>query len=281
MSGLIGRFKLIYYYIISKERRNRTSLKNLLQHVFANKCEAIAPVFSSIISKDDDYVYYHIKGYADPFIFPISAPYHSFAQVIAEGMQPHNWHYYETPETTVEANDIVVDCGSAEGFFAFKNKNKAKKMYLIEPLPVFCDSLHKNFDAVDNIEILSVGLLDKISNASILINEASPIASKIVEGIDPNGVKVEIVTIDSLFADKGKAISYLKADIEGFEEPMIKGALKTIRMYKPKIAITTYHQGQNAMKLIDLITNEVPEYKYRLKGIESYEGKPVMLHMWI
>ncbi|MES2430054.1 MAG: FkbM family methyltransferase [Bacteroidota bacterium] len=196
-------------------------------------------------------------------------------------MQPQHWHYYEVPSTKVDPGDVIVDCGSAEGFFAFKNLTIAKKIYLIEPLPVFCNSLRKNFSDNENIEILHVALADKKSKGSILLNEISPIASKIIPTENGIGTPVEITTIDSLFFDNNIKIDYLKADLEGFEEPMIQGALKTIKAYKPKIAITAYHIGQDANKLIDIITKEVPEYNYLLKGIEPHEGKAVMLHMWI
>lgn len=76
-------------------------------------------------------------------------------------------------------------------------------------------------------------------------------------------------------------IDYIKADIEGYEENMIIGTLKTIKQSKPKIAINTYHKGQDYKKLIKIITEIVPEYKYKLKGIDYLNGNPVMLHMWI
>lgn len=281
MKGIIGRFKLLYYYFISTERRKWTSLENLFKHSFAKRCEGIAPNYSSLSNKDEKFSYYKIKGFENQFIFPNNVPYHNFAQVISEGMQPNHWHFYEIQNTKVQPNDVIVDCGSAEGFFAYKNLKKAKKIYLIEPLPIFVESLNKNFLNETNIEILPIALGNENASATIVLNESSPIASKISTSNFPNGVPIEIKTIDSLFYEKGIEINYLKADLEGFEESMILGALKTIKTYKPKIAITVYHIGQDANRLISLIKTEVPEYKHLLKGIEPIEGKPVMLHMWI
>lgn len=62
---------------------------------------------------------------------------------------------------------------------------------------------------------------------------------------------------------------------------MILGALKTIKTYLPKIALTTYHDDQDYRELLDLIKGVVPQYRFKLKGIEELTGKPMMLHMWM
>jgi FkbM family methyltransferase len=283
MMGIIGRFKLLYYYIFFKECRKNTTLKDLFWHFSLSKCENLVKDYAVFISKDDKYTHYSINGIEGEFKYPNSVPYHNFAQVVAEGMLKKHWHYYEINKTRVLDGDIVVDCGSAEGFFAFKNKKKAGKIYLIEPLPVFCDSLKANFDSYENIQICNVALGSESGTAIIELNEQSPIASKIFVDatVTDKSKQIPLQTIDSLFVEKNIKIDYLKADLEGFEESMIKGAIKTITDSKPKIAITTYHKGQNAKILIDLIKSHVPEYNYILKGIESFEGKPVMLHMWV
>jgi hypothetical protein len=82
------------------------------------------------------------------------------------------------------------------------------------------------------------------------------------------------------FFSKGKRVDYIKADLEGNEILMIKGAIKTIKKYKPKIAITTYHTNQDYKEMLSLILDIVPEYKWKIKGIEERVGNPVMLHMW-
>ena len=73
----------------------------------------------------------------------------------------------------------------------------------------------------------------------------------------------------------------MKADIEGFELEMLKGAEQTIKNNKPKIAITTYHTQNNPKEIIDLIKSFVPEYNYYVKGIYEQTPKPVLIHFWI
>ena len=94
-----------------------------------------------------------------------------------------------------------------------------------------------------------------------------------------NNRSIDVVTVDSLIGDN--KITYLKADIEGFEYEMLQGAKGTISKNKPKIAITTYHKQNNPDEIIALIKSFVPEYNYFVKGIHGEEPKPVMIHFWI
>ena len=94
------------------------------------------------------------------------------------------------------------------------------------------------------------------------------------------GNNVPISKIDSIINPDQK-ITYLKADIEGFEQEMLKGAEQTIKRNKPKIAITTYHKQNNPQEIIGIIKGFVPEYKFYIKGIFHEECKPVMIHFWV
>jgi len=92
--------------------------------------------------------------------------------------------------------------------------------------------------------------------------------------------KISMITLDNLLKDKGP-VSYIKADLEGWEVPMLKGAEKTIKKFKPKISITCYHEPNDYLEMVEIIKKAVPEYNYCLKGITQFSGKPVMIHFWI
>ena len=282
LSGLSSRFEIFNYFFSKKEVRNRVGFGELLRHTFSPKCEYIAKKYAQLEKTTDKYRFYKINGYEKLFQYPVSAPYHNFAQVIAEGMLDKHWHHYEIEQTLVSKDDVIVDCGSAEGFFAFKYQDIAKKIYCVEPLPLFVDSLTNMFADNDRVEVLPYALGSASGTLYMELN-GSAIASSChtsPEGMG-NHIVVKAFKIDDLFADKNIAINYLKADLEGFEEEMIKGALQTIKISRPKIAITTYHDGQDHLKLIELVRSVVPEYNYLVKGIENRVGNPVMLHMWI
>lgn len=280
--GIRFRLSLSFHFLFNKKVRSRTTWHEMMYHLFSPSMYTVAIGKATLINKDKKYRYYRIKGYEDLFVYPASAPFYSFAMIMTEA-RPQHWHYYEIPQTAIAPGDVVVDCGSAEGFFAFRHQYTAGRIYVMEPLPLFIDSLQKLFHQKNNVAILSVAAGDTCQKAYINITSDNTILNGTIGQRSENGeaIEVDVVTIDSLFAEKGIKIDYLKADIEGFEENMIRGALETIRESKPKIAITTYHKGQDYEKLITLIKNVVPEYNYLVKGIHYLSGNPVMLHMWI
>jgi FkbM family methyltransferase len=78
-----------------------------------------------------------------------------------------------------------------------------------------------------------------------------------------NGDMVPIYSIDSYL--KGSKATYIKADIEGFELNMLKGAQKTITRYKPDLAICVYHKTGDIYEIPEYINSIVPEYKMYLR----------------
>lgn len=280
-AGLAYRLRLLYFYLINSDCRNRVTLDEMRNHLFSQSSESFANRNVSLVSHDTDFKTYKVKGYRDYFYYPSNAPIHSFAGVITEGLKQDHWHYYEIRETRVTKGDVIVDCGSAEGFFAFKYKDVAKNMFLIEPLPLFINALKKNFGHLENIQILAYALSDKSGTDYLYLNSETSVLDATLQESGNEKITIETKTIDELFFEKGISINYLKADVEGFEEKLILGALNTIKDSKPKIVITTYHKGQDYKRLIQILKTVVPEYNFKVKGIEHHCGNPVMLHFWI
>ena len=179
--------------------------------------------------------------------------------------------------TEIVLNEIILDIGTAEGLLPISVIEKCKHIYMIEPSKLFCSCLEKtfiNFQSKTTIFNVAVGNEDGIINF-----DENSIEGMISDKLTENSKKININKIDTLLKDK--KISYLKADIEGFELEMLKGAEKTIKTNKPKIAITTYHAQNNPNEIIELIKSYVPEYQFYVKGIYEKTPKPVLIHFWI
>ncbi|MBQ6133871.1 MAG: FkbM family methyltransferase [Lachnospiraceae bacterium] len=54
-------------------------------------------------------------------------------------------------------------------------------------------------------------------------------------------------------------------DIEGAEYKALKGAEKTIRKYKPRLAICVYHKPNDIVRLGGLILRMVLEYRFWIR----------------
>ena len=268
-----NRFKVLRYYLST---RNNVSLTEMSGYFFSPSYKSIANRFIEKKELEQSYYKVSLKGVQDPMYYPAGHNMHSLYQVIVESFDPKNWHYYEIAQTRVEPHDIVVDCGAAEGLFALIVHRRCKKVYLIEPLAKFVESLKKTFEKADNVEIIPVAISDASFKTNIISNDISSSLSANAEGQE-----VEVTTLDKLFHDKGLAVSYLKMDLEGYDYKALLGAEHLIRRNRPKIAVTTYHEKTHADQIGAYLKSIVQEYHILTKGISQETGSPIMLHAWI
>jgi hypothetical protein len=74
--------------------------------------------------------------------------------------------------------------------------------------------------------------------------------------------KIKITTLDQFVEEQGiSKIDFIKADIEGAERDMLKGAQKVLKRFAPKLAICTYHLRDDPFILGKIITDANPDYR--------------------
>ena len=215
-----------------------------------------------------------VEGVNRPVFLPENFDLHCIHQVLAEETYPRNWHYYCIPETPVTKDDVVLDCGAAEGLFTLLARTKCAKAVTFEPHPAYFAALQKTFADDAGVQLINAGLGDHEAAAFLSKDD---IASKVSE---EDGYPIRIETIDAACARLGVEPTYIKADIEGFESKMLEGAADTITRLHPKVAITTYHEENDPRTLAAILKRFWPGYRIKTKGICNRQGKPVMLHAW-
>lgn len=215
-----------------------------------------------------------LRGINRQLYWPKSCEQRMLYQFVSEVFNRFDWHHYEIPETRVEEGDVVLDCGASEGLFGLKNYTKAQTIYLIEPLKIFYEALQKTFRGIDSVTILRYALSESASDTFSLGDDA------LFSGAEKDTGGIEVTTIDALFHEKNIPVSFIKADVEGHEMALLKGARETIKRNFPKIAITCYHDGNDWEEMSEFVRSIHPEYEARIKGIYHVNKKPIMLHMW-
>lgn len=218
-----------------------------------------------------------IRGMRDPLYFPSEFDLHGLRQVLAEATYPWNWHYYEIPETSIAVGDVVMDCGAAEGFFSLMATAKgAGRVICIEPHPAYVRCLHETFEGNCNVTVVNAAVGDAVGEIRLTNSGMYSSVTDLPDGTIP----IQIVTIDHLCSSLGIQPTFIKADIEGFEEKMLMGAAESIATYRPKLAITTYHHFGAAEWIQRFLAKLNPRYKFCLKGLSASSGALVMLHAW-
>ncbi|MCW3985524.1 MAG: FkbM family methyltransferase [Candidatus Bathyarchaeota archaeon] len=269
-----ARLKILKHWLESK--RNGISMKEVLQNVLGRTYTMKAKSVIKKMNQAEAFLEVVFKDFEYPLYYPIEMPITSLYQVIAEVFYSNDWHYYEIEQTKVSREDTVIDCGAGEGLFSLLVARRCSKVYAIEPLPRFVQAMKLSFSKFSNANIIPCALADyegegKLSQMSI---------SSSLAMLGDNTITIRINTVDNLFFEKGIKVDYIKADVEGYELEMLRGASNTIKSFDPKIAITTYHRDEHAKEISRFLKGINPNYKIKLKGLHA-RGTYVVLHAWI
>jgi hypothetical protein len=93
---------------------------------------------------------------------------------------------------------------------------------------------------------------------------ASTVTDRLVASVKK---KFAVTTLDEFVygnnknnSNKIKKVDFIKADIEGAERDMLKGATQVLREHAPKLAICTYHMSDDPVVLEGIIRAANPAY---------------------
>lgn len=151
----------------------------------------------------------------------------------------------------VKPGDIVADVGAADGIFSLSIVDVASHIYLFECDPDWIPALEETFRDYSG----------KITLVKKFVSDSE----------DENSI-----TLDSYFKDK-PGLSFLKADVEGAEPKMLRGAetlLKTGRIQRASICV--YHDVSHPVAFQQLFRDAGYETKLT-DGLMLNRQKPYMV----
>jgi FkbM family methyltransferase len=90
--------------------------------------------------------------------------------------------------------------------------------------------------------------------------------------------EIRIESLDLYLA--GGPVSFLKADVEGMEMALLRGAAETIKKYRPKLAICVYHYPSDIPVISHYLKSLVPEYRFALRH-HSPQFMETVLYAWV
>ncbi len=160
--------------------------------------------------------------------------------------------------------DVAYDVGAHLGFMSLvlsKVVGKMGRVFAFEPIPenrVAIDRLIDMNRLHQVIQVTPHALGESNGKKRMLLREYSSMhqLEEVYQGRERNiysMVDVESWTLDSFVFERGNPFPQLiKIDVEGAEESVLKGALRTLEVYKPTIVVEI-HGPQSALKIWKLL----------------------------
>lgn len=159
--------------------------------------------------------------------------------------------------------EVFVDLGAYTGdstiSFLRNYGDSYKKIYAYEITPETYQILVSNLKDYPNVVCYLKGVGDTRSSLSVVNSSADASANTVF--VSDNGT-IPKVTLDE---DIGEKLTMIKADIEGFEQEALLGAINHIKNDHPKLLISVYHKNEDLWKIPKMIKEIDPTYKFYLR----------------
>jgi len=162
--------------------------------------------------------------------------------------------------------DIVFDIGAYIGDTALwfsKAVGPQGKVYAFEPEPGNFERLKANLERnnVTNVNPLQLALSENEGEMRVSSGAGSSVITQA-----GTGKSVKVTTIDNFVeANKLPRVDFIKMDVEGYESKVLKGAQETIKTFKPSMALSAYHRGDDLIKLPKFLLELNPNYRFYLR----------------
>ena len=175
------------------------------------------------------------------------------ARALLDKLISKKQYFYK--DCKIKKDDFVIDAGGcwADTALLFSSivgdKGKIFSFEFFEDnLKIFKENISYNKELAKRIILTEQPLYDK-SNKTLYLNHACADITTLTE---KNNKKQQYITIsiDDFIKDKKiKKIDFIKMDVEGSELNVLQGAITSLKKYKPKLAIASYHKYDDYYKI--------------------------------
>ena len=187
--------------------------------------------------------------------------------------------YFGLPEFSGNFDEIFVDAGAFVGDtverFIWENLGTFRHLYAFEPGYKQFMALQQRMNrlygewAIDQgcVSLVRAGLGSVRSKMTFSFLNDFPLrhglSPDVIETAGDNLESIEVYSLDMFLQDR--PVTFIKADVEGMEMDLLRGAKATICRYKPKMALCVYHYPSDLYEVAEFVRSLVPEYKFKLR----------------
>ena len=207
------------------------------------------------------------------------------AEACNRSILKNHYQYQSENDELIKANqgDVVLDLGGCFGDTALYFAEKvgvAGRVFVFEFIPeniaVLKENLALNPHLSTHIELVEHPIWNS-SDQTIYYFDNGPGSKVSFEDFEESEGTCTTISIDDFVERKGlKTVDFIKTDIEGAEPFAIEGAVKTLRKFKPTLAISIYHGMDDFTGLIQQINNLNLGYTFYLRHASIHNEETVL-----
>ena len=169
-------------------------------------------------------------------------------------------------------NKNIIDAGAYIGDSAILFSDYTdKNVYSFEPFLHHYNMMLKTIELNKKNNIIPVNMALGDSNKELSLYSDGDLnmglsIERNSEQSDINCIenKVKMVTLDSYVKENNIEVGLIKTDLEGFEQPFLRGAIETIKKQKPVLIISIYHNYSDFFEIKPMIENLNLGYKFKI-----------------
>lgn len=206
----------------------------------------------------------------------------AYGDIVGNYLREYHEGPYEYGNVYIKNGDVVFDCGANIGMFSAVASRYGGNVYAFEAIPDIIENLLSKTAALNaNIKIENFAVWDKeeMMNFSIVLDMIS--ASRCDQLLDDaqlqnrKQITVPAITLDAFVERNGiERVDFIKADIEGAERNMLRGATRILRDFAPKLSLCTYHLPDDPQVMREIILAANPNYVIVEKFKKMYAYVP-------
>ncbi|AEM38272.1 methyltransferase FkbM family [Pyrolobus fumarii 1A] len=177
---------------------------------------------------------------------------------------------------------VLVDIGAFAGessIWMYDRVNGEAKVLAFEPDPSVLEALRYNIEInklENNVVPLGYALSDKTGKMILSAQEGM---SSITFSTSERKHEVSVVTLDSILEKLSiKTVEYVKIDVEGAEVNVLRGAKRTLREYRPVMAVSVYHRPRDPIVIARML-QEAGYTKFSMRFILPLQNEVVLVAM--
>ena len=161
-------------------------------------------------------------------------------------------------------NKAIINAGAWIGDTALVlSEYTNNKVYAFEPVSENINIMKEIIKVNKKPNIVPVGFA--LGDENKIIEIADSKSNDYLSFNGDNKIEVNMVTLDKFVEDNNIEVGLIKTDLEGFEQPFLRGAINTIKKQKPTLIISIYHSYEDFFEIKPMIESLNLGYKFSIK----------------